>query len=155
MDRFLRVVAFVLGNRLRFFFGVDLFVSVAADVADRDFALFAEFADHFRHFATHVGRKRRNVQANDFAVAVRRVPEFGVDNPLLDVFQRSDVERTNQDLLRFRTSDRRDLLERHFGTVSDDFNAFDQPGIRAPGADAGQSLAKSSDRFVHSVLDVE
>jgi hypothetical protein len=96
----------------------------------------------------------RNRYAHHHAVRGGIEAEAGLADRLLDGGDHGFVPDLNRQHPRFRRADRAHLIQRHFLPVGDHFDRFQQAGMRAAGAKAGELAAQRFHRTVHTSGEV-
>src|SRR5512143_2375270 len=148
---FLRLLAVVLGHVLVLLRLLQVLDGVAADVAQGDLRLLAEFLRQLDEVAPTLLVERRDGDADDLAVVHRVEAEVRGEDRLVDEGDGGAVVRLDRERVGVEDGDVAELVERRERAVVIDPYAVEQGGGGLPGADLGQLAAERFDRFVHAV----
>src|SRR5260221_1757119 len=116
--------------------GLHLVVRVPAERADLHAALLHLLVEDLHQISTALLVERRNVEADEVAVVVRRHTEIGVGDRLLDRLDEALVPGLDDDLPRLRRADPGELDERRVDAGGLDLQVLHQRRSRSSPPDA-------------------
>ena len=144
-----RLAFFVFADDLVFEELLEMFVGVAADVAQGDAALFGDVAEFLGEFAAAVFGERRNGDADDFAVVGRIEAEIGNADAFFNGADDGVVPGLNGDERGFGDVQLSDLIERRGRAEVIDANAVEKADGGAAGAEVGHFVLQVGQHLVH------
>src|SRR5688500_15533736 len=133
-------------------FRAHLLVRVAAQRTDLDAALFDLLVQHLHQILAALLGERRDVEADDRAVGIRREAEVRRLDRLLDGFDDAAVVGLDQDLPRLGRVDLRELDQRRRHTVRLDLELLHERRRRAAGPHGGDVVLERLDRLLEARL---
>src|SRR5271157_4918909 len=155
LDLFLAGFQVVLGEGLVGLLDLGLLVGVAADIADGDPRLLGQILDTVGQLLPLLDGQGRYVEPNHLAVGVGRQAQVARLDRLDDVADHRRIKRPDQDLLRLRRAQVRELLERRRRAVIIDPDRIDQARVRPSGPDTPELVGQKGDALFHPVFRLE
>src|SRR3954463_7017199 len=125
--------------------------AVAADVADRDAAVLGDVAHHLHELLATLLGELGDRQPDDLPVVVRREPEVGLHDRLLDRLDRRRVIGRHAEQARLGRGDRRELAKRRDRAVVVDVHAVEQRRAGTSRPHGAELVADRLDRLHHAL----
>src|SRR3989442_225530 len=131
---------------------LQMFVGVAADVADRDLRRFGLLVHDLRELLAALFGERRHRDADHVAGRRRIESEVRIADGLLDHRDHLLLERLHSHRPRVGQRDIRHLIDRHHRAVIVDVEVVEQAGVRAPRAHLRKIGFQRFNRLLHLLL---
>ena len=140
---------FVFANDLVFEELLQVFVGIAADVAQSDAALFGDMVELLGEFAAAVFGERWNGDADEFAIVGRIEAEIRDADAFFNGADDGGIPRLNGDHRGFGDVQLGDLIERRRRAEVIDANAVEKADGSAAGAELSDFVLEVCQHFVH------